>query len=444
MRVLVAGAGIGGLALAQGLRRRGVEVAVFERDPAAVARGQGYRLRIDAGGNEALARCLPDDLFALYRATANRPYISRGNVFDEQLNLVYSAVPPSAAASPVPDPASPASPADPANTGDPASTADLASNDEPAGTADPATAGPAAERADSTAVNRLTLRQVLLAGLDDVVHFGHELVHAEQSATGVVARFAGGGRANGDLLVGADGIGSAVRRQLLPQAGVLDTGMRAVYGRAELDSELRALLPDSLFGGTSAVLGPQRHTMALGTFEPCHRPGEAAARIAPYARLDPVPDYMKWTLVAPAAAYGLPEPELWQAEPDVLTRLAAGMTSSWHRAIRELLARSDPATTFFLAIRSALPVPAWPPGRVTLLGDAIHATTPVGGTGANVALRDAAALADRLAAAGHGHGELLEAVAAYESAMRDYGFTAVTRSLRGAERILRVEPAAVG
>ncbi|HEY1621165.1 MAG TPA: FAD-dependent monooxygenase [Streptosporangiaceae bacterium] len=401
MRVLVAGAGIGGLALAQGLRRRGVEVAVFERDPAAVARGQGYRLRIDAGGNEALARCLPDDLFALYRATANRPYISRGNVFDEQLNLVYSAVPPSGAAS-------------------------------------------AAERADSTAVNRLTLRQVLLAGLDDVVHFGHELVHAEQSATGVVARFAGGGRADGDLLVGADGIGSAVRRQLLPRAGVLDTGMRAVYGRAELDTELRALLPDSLFGGTSAVLGPQRHTMALGTFEPCHRPGEAAARIAPYARLDPVPDYMKWTLVAPAAAYGLPEPELWQAEPDVLTRLAAGMTSSWHRAIRELLARSDPATTFFLAIRSALPVPAWPPGRVTLLGDAIHATTPVGGTGANVALRDAAVLADRLAAAGHGHGGLLEAVAGYESAMRDYGFTAVTRSLRGAERILRVEPAAVG
>ena len=89
-------------------------------------------------------------------------------------------------------------------------------------------------------------------------------------------------------------------------------------------------------------------------------------------------------------------------------------------------------------------MPAWPPSRVTLLGDAIHATTPVGGTGANVALRDAAALASRLAAAGPGHSELLAAVADYESAMRDYGFTAVTRSLRGAERILRMDPAAVG
>ncbi len=398
MRVLVAGAGIGGLALAQGLRRRGIEVAVFERDQAAVARGQGYRLRIDAGGSEALARCLPGDLLALYRATANRPYTSRGNVFDEQLNLVYSAVPP---------------------------------------------AGTARQGADSTAVNRLTLRQVLLAGLADVVHFGRELVRAEQSAAGVVARFADGGRAEGDLLVGADGIGSAVRRQLLPRAGVLDTGMRAIYGRAELDRELLALLPDSVFGGTSAVLGPERCTMALGTFQPCQRPGDAAARIAPYARLDPVPDYMKWTLAAPAAAFGLPEPDLWQADPDVLNRVAAGMARAWHPAIRELLARSDPATTFFLAIRSGVPVPAWPPGRVTLLGDAIHATTPVGGTGANVALRDAAEFADQLAAAGHGQGELLAAVADYESAMRDYGFTAVARSLRGAERILRMDPAAV-
>ena len=91
VRVLIAGAGVGGLSLAQGLRKESIDVTVFERDPEAVARGQGYRLRIDATGNKALAACLPGDLFELYRATANRSYMSRGNVFDDQLNLLFSA-----------------------------------------------------------------------------------------------------------------------------------------------------------------------------------------------------------------------------------------------------------------------------------------------------------------------------------------------------------------
>ncbi|HXP18941.1 MAG TPA: NAD(P)/FAD-dependent oxidoreductase [Streptosporangiaceae bacterium] len=398
VRVLIAGGGVGGLSLAQGLRREHVEVAVFERDPAAVARGQGYRLRIDAQGDDALAACLPDDLFELYRATSNRPYMSRGNAFDDQLNLIFSAgVAP--------------------------------------GPFDPAKA--------STAVNRLTLRQVLLAGLDDVVHFGHELVHVERSGTGVLARFASGASAEGDVLVGADGINSAVRRQLLPHASMIDTGLRAVYGHATLDTEMLALLPGSLFGGTSSILGPGQLTMALGTFQPSRPLGEAAAQIAPYARLDPVPDYMKWTLVAPTGSFALPEHELWDADPVTLTRLAAQMTQGWHPAIRGLLARSDASITFFLAIRSARPVAAWPPGRVTMLGDAIHATTPVGGTGANVALRDAALLTRCLADVDRRRADLLGAISEYESRMRDYGFGAVANSLRGAERIFRMETIAL-
>ena len=68
LRVAIAGAGIGGLCLAQGLRRAGIEVAVYEQDPAALARGQGYRLRLDHEGHAALRSCLPDDLFALHES----------------------------------------------------------------------------------------------------------------------------------------------------------------------------------------------------------------------------------------------------------------------------------------------------------------------------------------------------------------------------------------
>jgi 2-polyprenyl-6-methoxyphenol hydroxylase-like FAD-dependent oxidoreductase len=399
VRVLIAGGGIGGLCLAQGLRKYGVDVCVHERDHAAVARGQGYRLRIDAGGSAALRHCLPADLFELFRATSNRPYMSRGAVFDHQLNQVFSA----------------------------------ADTDTPF---DPAKA--------STAVNRLTLRQVLLAGMDSAVHFGHELVGITQSAAGVRAEFANGDSDEGDLLVAADGINSAVRRQLLPHASLIDTGMRGIYGQAPLDEALLELLPGPLYGGSSPVLGPERRTMALGAFQPCRSLTDAVAQIAPYARLDPVPHYMKWTMVAPAGSFALPEEQLWQADPAALHRLASAMTRSWHAAIGELVARSDVPATFFLAIRGARPVPAWPPSRVTFLGDAVHATTPVGGTGANTALRDAALLTHGLTAVDRGHADRLSAVMQYEAQMREYGFAAVTRSLRGAEKIFRATVPAFG
>src|ERR1700749_2389615 len=71
MKVAVTGAGVGGLCLAQGLLKAGLEVAVYERDQALDAGGQGYRLHIDA--EPALRSCLPPDLYELCVATSGRP-----------------------------------------------------------------------------------------------------------------------------------------------------------------------------------------------------------------------------------------------------------------------------------------------------------------------------------------------------------------------------------
>ncbi|HEU5110116.1 MAG TPA: FAD-dependent monooxygenase, partial [Micromonosporaceae bacterium] len=61
-----------------------------------------------------------------------------------------------------------------------------------------------------------------------------------------------------------------------------------------------------------------------------------------------------------------------------------------------------------------------PPGRVTLLGDAIHAPPPVFAAGANAALRDAAHLADALVRVATGQQDALAAIGGYEAEMREY------------------------
>ena len=83
-----------------------------------------------------------------------------------------------------------------------------------------------------------------------------------------------------------------------------------------------------------------------------------------------------------------------------------------------------------MSIRTSAPVAPWPTGRVTLIGDAIHAMTPYRGIGANMALEDAVRLKRALFAAARGERDLFEAIGGYEDAMRGYAFRAVRNSLQ--------------
>ncbi len=99
-------------------------------------------------------------------------------------------------------------------------------------------ADPYAPATLSTSVDRQTFREVLAAGLDGRIAFGHELARHEADADGVRLYFADGQEAEADVLVGADGVGSAVRRQYLPAASPADGGARCIYGNAALLSRL--------------------------------------------------------------------------------------------------------------------------------------------------------------------------------------------------------------
>lgn len=80
-------------------------------------------------------------------------------------------------------------------------------------------------------VDRATLRQILLSGLDDAVQYGKKLIRCEQHNDRVIAHFDDGSTVEGDVLVGADGIRSAVRAQRAPHAEIVDAGIVAIYGR---------------------------------------------------------------------------------------------------------------------------------------------------------------------------------------------------------------------
>jgi 2-polyprenyl-6-methoxyphenol hydroxylase-like FAD-dependent oxidoreductase len=364
--VVVIGAGIGGLCLAQGLRRAGIPCAVYERDASPEARLQGYRVHIDGAGADALREVLPDELYERFLDTSLRPKPTVP-LYDEQLVLQSAR-----------------------------EFTDAGFN-----------------------VNRMTLRHILLSGLDDV-YFGKRLTHYENDADGVTAHFADGTSARGRVLVGADGVNSPVRRRLLPQARIEDTGLRQLYGKIRLDDEARRLFDDEMHAVFSMIVGP----------------GRTMVGVAPVAHPEP---FMTCSVGARRETIGLSEEELAGLSGAQLQELALKLVDGWHPRVRAMVSSWALETVFPLAIRTSVPFSPWDSGRVTLLGDAVHAMSPAAGAGANCALRDGAALA---AALGEGPEAAVAggAIAAYEEVMLAHGFAAVRESAANGHQFLGQDP----
>lgn len=399
--VLIIGGGIGGLCLAQGLKKAGVSVAVYERDRTRTDRLQGYRIHINPDGSRALHACLPTDLYDAFVATCGLS--NSGFTFlTEKMETLLALRTPDANG-----------PLDPVNS--------------------------------HKSASRITLRQVLLSGLSGIVHFDKTFTHYEQNPDGTVtAFFADGTEATGDVLVAADGAGSRVRKQYVPHAERVDTGLVSIAGKVPLTDESRALLPPSLFVGPASVLAPKGHGMFIAVQEFQHAPratgeigGNDEATAAHDGLLfDNTADYIMWAFVARREQYRFPgDPE--QLDGDALHAVMERMIAHWHPRFRQLVRLSDPASTATVTIRSAPPTPPrWETTNITLLGDAIHSMTPFRGIGANTALRDASLLCEGLVAAHAGQRPLLDAIRDYEARMLAYGFAAVRSSYEGQRRIV--------
>jgi 2-polyprenyl-6-methoxyphenol hydroxylase-like FAD-dependent oxidoreductase len=388
LHVLIAGGGLSGLCLAHGLREHGHTCAVIERNPAYVRRA-GYMLNVNSDGGEALRACLPSNLFELYQQTSHRTPRRRGTiVMDEQLNEL-SSMP---------------------HLG-------------------PANHGPLPH----TAVDRQTLRQILLTGLDAFLRTGTHVEGYLETPDGVRLMLDNGETLEGDILVGADGINSAVRRQRLPEVEVIGTGIEGigVYGRSPLSERLVEELPAVLTQNIAIAADRAGHRLLLGPLRPRRSSTDAAAALAAGADLAPLPDY---TMVSASVDPGTPIPPQAEWTADTPAQLREGMLTAlegWHPALRGIVERVDLDSLFEISFGRLDPPEPWEPSRVTLIGDAAHAMLPTLGMGANLALRDAGQLVRQLAGlpAESDQPAILEAIGAAEQEMRDYAYPLMAMTL---------------
>ena len=386
--VLVVGAGIGGLCLAHGLRAAGIPVRVIERTRSRTDWVQGYRIHIDPHGSTALRSCLSPGAWQSFLDAVSDQ--AGGFAFHTEQLARLLELPDAAGRDP-----------DPARR--------------------------------HHGVSRIALREVLLTDLDGVVEFDRTFDHYTVGPNGTVTAICTDDTAIlGDLLVGADGANSTVRRQLLPHARRIDTGVRAVAGKYRLDRADRPALPDVLTRGAVTVL-PRRHGFmfsAVWRADPT-RLAATPAGTPPGFLFDTRTDYVFWAYADAATAFPR-DGDLFALSGGQLQQLVAEEINHWASALRQLVTGSEPDTVNALRVRSAEPVEPWAAGTVTLLGDAIHNMTPMAGIGANTALRDADLLRRELIGVRDGELSLSAAVARYERQMLDYGFKAVARSLRNA------------
>ncbi|MDQ1041668.1 2-polyprenyl-6-methoxyphenol hydroxylase-like FAD-dependent oxidoreductase [Streptomyces sp. V3I8] len=382
LRVLVIGAGIGGLSLAQGLRREGIDVAVHERDAHVPGSADRYRLRITPEGDEALRACLPNHLHELLVATS-MTYDKGIAGFDEHLSPVWEMNEP-----------------------------DVAED----------------RRVD--AVDRAALRAILFTGLEDTVVLDSSFERLEQTQDGRVrAYFANGTTDTGDVLVAADGVDSAVRARCRPgdEDRPRDLKVRSIVSRVPREAVVKSGLPDFLQDRFSAVTACDGVSFGLlpMTFRTSRPPG------APVA-VD-TEDYYTTVLNLHRDALDVSDEAFFAMTGEQLLALLRARTAGWHPDLRALLDHAAAPDTHPIALRAAVPVRPWEPGRVIPLGDAVHAMPPSGGVGANTAVQDAALLCRELGKVDRRAQTVTEAARAYGTAMASYAAAAVTMSLQMAK-----------
>ena len=185
----------------------------------------------------------------------------------------------------------------------------------------------------------------------------------EESADGVTLRLADGSQIKGDVLIGADGIKSVIRSQILGETPVSYTG--DIAWRAVIPVEH---LPKGIMERVSTVwCGPKKHAVMY------------------YLRAGKLMNFVG------LVEHAQPETESWtQKRP--WEELKADF-EGWHPTIQTVIDAIDKDSCYRYALNNRPPVSNWSTEKAALLGDAAHPTLPYMASGAAMAIEDAAVLA---------------------------------------------------
>jgi 2-polyprenyl-6-methoxyphenol hydroxylase-like FAD-dependent oxidoreductase len=308
--VAIAGAGIGGLTLAIALRRRGVPVTVLERASELKPAGAGIAL----GPNAIVALERLGLRSAIVGAGAS---IGRSAILDSDGRVLGAEL-------------------------------DVAALEREVG-------------APVVALQRTRLHDVLVdAAGPGVVRLGFTVLEYKNLGDRVRVISTEGDRVEADLLVGADGLNSSVRAQLVSDGAPKYSGY----------TSWRGVTP------AGAVAPPQRMTESWGRGERFGIVNIGSGEIY-------------WFAVANAEAGG--------TDADVREELLARF-GGWHEPVAAIVRATPAARILRTDISDRDPIDCWHRGPVVLLGDAAHPMTPNLGQGAGQAIEDAVVLDQCLSA----------------------------------------------
>ncbi|MFD3685563.1 FAD-dependent oxidoreductase [Nocardiopsis sp. NPDC058631] len=389
MRVVVVGGGIGGLALGAGLRRRGFEVAVFDRDTDVAATG-GYHITLDERAQSALRELVAPQIMERLLASASALRLRDRDAFWDRRGRLLGY-------------------------------------------------GPDLGHDSSVDVDRVTLRTLLADAVGDDLHLGRTVTGVGHDEDGTPqVRFADAAPVPADLVVGADGTHSLVARHLAGGPTNSPAGIIGFSGRTPL-GDLSPRERQRLGPRSGLAVGPRGAALYVGFLDPVGN----AVLDAPELRMS-ITD-------GPTYIWGAMFPE--SATTDTLRHLRGDELRAalldrfrgrgWAEHTLEVIARADPrsvaAFRFNAASTRASDLAPWPAGRITALGDAVHATPPTAGMGAGAAIRDAADLLEQLSEAADGAAALTVAVSRFEEGTRRRGSEILTLAMRTVRWILATD-----
>jgi salicylate hydroxylase len=316
-RISIIGGGIGGLSAALALHRRGMEVIVYEQAPSLGEIGAGIGLG-------------PNAVKAFRALGLESDVIAIGNTAEWQIMRSW--------------------------------------RDGRIISRQPVAAATAKFGAPHLTVHRADLLNVLAHALPEkFIRTAARCVAVVPERDVAIARFADGSEIESDVVVGADGIHSAVRGSLFGPEAPRFTGCVCYRGLVPA-----ADVPSSINSKDMTLwMGPHGHIVHY----PVKR-GELLNVVAHY-------DSDAWT------------EESWTRKCEQSE--VAATYSRWHESLQQLI-KSNP-NWYKWALYDREPLERWSVGRATLLGDSAHAMLPYLGQGAAMAIEDGCVLAACLSTA---------------------------------------------